>query len=508
MSNPPSAKRPHAVSSRLKRQVIRALPWSFAEGLVNGLAGLALTFVLAWFLEPRELGQATIALAIVGIVEIMAGLGMIEAVVGARSGHTRVSDTAFSTVMTSSLAAAALCWALAGPIARFYGDPHLALLLGVAAFTLPLNALAAVPTALLTRKMRAGALSMRMMASRIVTIAAIGLLAGFGFGAWAPVVGTIVGSLAAIAALFMTMSRWPRPRFHRAEFHMLITFGTVLSVERLLWGSTIRLFWLAVGYVHGTTILGYFQFAQRFIDETANLVQTFSIRFGLSFFAALERAGKDPTEAYLRATSLVTVVAAPVFTGLALVMPDLIGTIFDAKWAPAVVVAQISALGWVFAFPRALVGPILRARGRQGPLVLYAAGSWLITLGAILLTGGQGLVVVALAWISHHLIGVPWSMYAVNRYVGISARRQIAASIRPLIATALMACSVLGVAALTQHWMSVSRLVAMVVVGAVTYAAAIALIDRRTLHVGKALLTDLLQLRRDARSAARAQLSA
>lgn len=490
------------MTARLKRQVIRALPWSFAEGIVNGLAGLALTFILAWFLEPRELGQATIALAIVGIVEIVAGLGMIEALVGARSADTRVSDTAFSTVMISSLVAAALCWGLAHPIGHLYGDMHLVPLIEVAALLLPLNALAAVPTALLTRKMRAGALSLRMMASRVVTILGIGLLAALGFGAWSPIVGTLIGSIAAIVALFVTMSRWPRPRFSMQEFRGLIAFGTVLSVERLTWGATIRLFWLLVGYVHGATILGYFQFAQRFIDETANLVQTFSIRFGLSFFAALERAGKDPTEAYLRATRLVTVAAAPIFTGLALVMPDLIGTIFDAKWAPAVIVAQISALGWVVAFPRVLVGPILRARGRQANLVIYALATCVITLGLVPLTAGQGLVVIALAWISHHLIGVPWSLYALNRYVGIPPRRQFAATMRPLIAAALMAVAVLGVATLTRDWTSAMRLIAMVATGAVSYAAAIALIDRTTLQLGKTLVVDMVQIRRGARSSA------
>lgn len=486
------------MSKRLKRQVIRALPWSFAESIVNGFAGLALTFVLAWFLEPRELGQAAIALAVVGVVEIVAGLGMIEAVVGARSADTRVSDTAFTAVTISSLAAAGLCWGLAGLVGRLYSDPHIVGLLEVAALILPVNALAAIPTALLTRKMRAGALTLRMMTSRVVTVVGIGLLAFFDFGAWAPVVGTLAGSFAAVVVLALTMSRLPRMRFSPSEFRNLLAFGAALSIERLMWGSMIRLFWLVIGYVHGTTMLGYFQFAQRFIDETATLVQTFSNRFGLSFFAALKRTGRDPNDAYLRATRLITVAAAPTFTGLALVMPDLIGTIFDVKWAPAVVVAQITALGWVIAFPRVLVGPVLRARGRQGVLLIYAAVSCSTTLAAGLLTSGQGLIIVALIWISHQFIGLPWSFYALNRYLGITPRRQLTAYTRPLIATALMACTVLGVGVLVQDWAPIVRLIALVAAGTASYFIAIALIDRATLRLGRALLTDLRQIRRAA----------
>jgi O-antigen/teichoic acid export membrane protein len=475
---------------------MRALPWTVAESIVNGVAGLALVFVLAWFLEPREVGQAGVALAAVGIAEIFAGLGMIEALVGARSADTRSSDTAFTAVIVASVATAGLCWLLAGPIGRLYGDPHIVQLIEVAALILPVNALVAVPTALLTRKMRAGALTLRMMTSRVTTIVAIGVLAYLGFGAWALVVGTLIGSLAAVLVLGLTMSRWPRFRFSPSEFRSLLAFGAALSIERLMWGSTIRLFWLVVAYIHGPTTLGYFQFAQRLIDETANLVQTFSIRFGLSFFSALERAGKDPTDAYLKATRLVTAVAAPTFTGLALVMPDLIGTIFDLKWVPAVIVAQVIALGWVIAFPRVLAGPVLRARGRQGGLVISAIVSCSVTLAAGLLTGGQSLFIVALVWISRQFIGLPWGLYAVNRYLGISPRRQIGTCARPLVATALMAAAVLGVTLLVQDLPPIGRLIALVATGTISYAIAIALIDRPTLRLGQTLLADMRQVGR------------
>ena len=159
------------MSKRLKRQVIGAVPWSIAEGLVNGLAGLALTFVLAWFFEPTEVGQATIALAIVGVIEIIAGIGLVEAFIGARSGDTLVSDTAFTAVFSLAVVAVVVCWFLAGPIGRFYDQPHVSELLQVAALILPVNAIAAIPTGLLVRKMRAAVLTLRMTTGRVVTIA-------------------------------------------------------------------------------------------------------------------------------------------------------------------------------------------------------------------------------------------------------------------------------------------------------------------------------------------------
>lgn len=487
------------MTERLKRQVIRAVPWSVAESVVNGLAGVGLMFVLAWLLEPKEIGQATIALSVVGVAEVIAGLGMVEAVVGARSADTRVSDTAFTAVVGAGLVAAAICYLLAGPVGRLYGEPHVAELLRVAAFILPVNALVAIPTGLFIRKMRAAAVTTRMTVSRVATILATGILAYLHFGAWAVVLGTLAGSCVTLAVILPLMARVPRFRFSAHEFRKLFMFGAALSVERLLWGLMIRLFWLVLGYVHGPAVLGLFQFAQRLIDESANLVQTFVIRFGLSLFAALERAGRDPTEAFLKATRLISAVAVPIFTGFALVMPDLIGTVFASKWTPAVVVAQVAALGWVVSFPRSLVGAVLRARGRQAGLVGYSALSCVLTVAAGLMTGGQGLFVIALAWITRHFVGIPWGFYAIHRYLGTPVSRQFSASIRPLIAAAAMAGAVTGVSMFMRGQPGAERLVAEIASGAIVYAAVLALIDRETLRLLAGFLGDLRRLSAPAR---------
>jgi O-antigen/teichoic acid export membrane protein len=228
-------------------------------------------------------------------------------------------------------------------------------------------------------------------------------------------------------------------------------------------------------------------------------VQTFVIRFGLSFFAALERAGRDPTDAFLKATRLISAVAVPIFTGLALVMPDLIGTVFASKWAPAVIVAQVAALGWVVSFPRSLVGAVLRARGRQAGLVGYAALACGLTIVAGLMTGGQGLLVIALAWITRHFVGIPWGFYAIHRYLGTPVKRQVAAAIRPMIAAAIMAAAVTGVSMLMQGQSGIARLIVEIAAGAAVYAAALALIDRETLRLLAGFAGDFRRLSAPAR---------
>jgi peptidoglycan biosynthesis protein MviN/MurJ (putative lipid II flippase) len=128
-------------------------------------------------------------------------------------------------------------------------------------------------------------------------------------------------------------------------------------------------------------------------------------------------------------------------------------------------------------------------------LVIYATVSCLLVVAGGLLSGGHGLFIVTLVWISHQVIGLPFSLYALNRHLGISPKRQIAAFMRPLIATALMGGTVLGIGVLVQDQTQIMRLIEVIATGTASYVIFIALIDRDTLRLGRALLGDMRQMR-------------
>ncbi len=80
---------------------------------------------------------------------------------------------------------------------------------------------------------------------------------------------------------------------------------------------------------------------------------------------------------------------------------------------------------WFFLLSRALAGPLLRAKGRQGILVLYALVACVITLGSGLVTAEMSLVIVTSGWASRNVVSLPWSYLLVGRYGGISVAQQL-----------------------------------------------------------------------------------
>lgn len=453
------------MSKRLESRVVRAAPWAAAEAVSNAITGFASVLVAGWFLTPVDIGRAGIAISIVTLLGFISGFGIQESLVRHRSVHTSVTDTAFAGLVGIAVGAVLVCWAVAVPVGWLYEDPQVPWLLAATSLMLLGNAAMAIPTAILTRKMRANVLTRRMMLARISQVLGIGVLGYAGFGPWAMVGGMLLSNALSVVALWLSMTRRPHFRFDAREFRSLSSFGGSISLEMLLWQGTSRAFALMVGYFHGPAALGYFQFAQRLVEEAGNLIQGNIVRFGLSFFSDLERSSRDPSRVFLAATGLITAIGGPMFIGLLLVAPDLVPLAFGAKWMPAAPLVQIFAATWFFLLSRALAGPLLRAKGHQNLLVVYAFVSCVITLGSALVTAQMPLVAVTLGWACRNLVSLPWSYTLVARYGGIPAAKQLRAVARPLLPMLLMSVAVTATQILLQHSGAGLRLTASIGVG-------------------------------------------
>jgi PST family polysaccharide transporter len=282
------------VAAQLTEKFVRSLPWAAGEALFNTLHGLLSVVVIGHFIAPAELGAASTATVTVNLVEVFSSAGLSEAVIRSKSADTIVTDTAFVLAMGLALLGTALC-ALAGFVtAAAFEDHRLIALTLAASLTLPLNAAAAVPSAILTRKMRAGALTRRIIGGKILGFIALSLGAASGLGPWSLVMAGLATSAGALAMMSTVVSRWPRVRFHGHEAHGLLQFGAMFGAENFLHAISIRAFSLLFGYFHGLAALGYFQLALRLSEEVGALLYNTVIRFGLSYFAGRERAHSLP----------------------------------------------------------------------------------------------------------------------------------------------------------------------------------------------------------------------
>jgi O-antigen/teichoic acid export membrane protein len=458
------------VAAHLTQKLVRGIPWAIGESFFNVLYGLLTVVVIGRFIAPAELGAASTATAAVFLIEVVSSAGILEAVVRSRSGDTLVTDTAFVMAMVFALLAMWLCALTAFPIAAMFGDDRLISLMIAASFLLPLNAFAAVPSAIMSRKMRASKLTRRVVGGRVLGLLTLSILAATGCGAWSLILSNLATSFGSLSMILMASKRWPHIRLAWQEVPALLRFGVMISTEFVLYTITARAFSLLFGYFHGLAPLGNFQFAWRLCDEVAALVETSVNRFGLSFFAGKERMSADTTSSFLTGSQIITAVTTPVFSGIALVANDFVPLVFGSRWELAIPFLQILALSSLIVFQRVLTEPAFRARGHQTALVRFAGLGTAFALISCLATANLPPIYGVISFAARQLFVAPFIALAIDHYLHISLKAQFGWVIGPTTAAAIMAAAVISFQLALPGAHHLFRLIGSVLIGVAAYA--------------------------------------
>lgn len=460
-------------------KVRKSVPWAMLEGAVNIGYGLSTVAIIGFFIAPGELGRAGIATATVLLVEAFTGLGLQEGVIRARSGDTATTDATFALACISASAGYVIAVAVAAIIAGLMHIEGVFPLTMLAALTIPFNALAAVPTAIMARKLRSKQLSLRIVSAKVVALMTLVICAVSGLGAASIVSSFVAAAGASCGLVWLITNRRPRFRPDRSVTKDMVTFGVFISLENLSWNATIRLFAILFGHFHGLTSLGLFQFAARLTDELAALVQIVVARVGLSFFSHVERSGSDSKPAFQLGTHILLSAATPLFVGLACIAPVLIPSLFAERWTGAVPFLQILALSWPFTFARVLVSPVLRAKGKPFIYTIGLTGSAIMTLTACYLLRTSDPRTAALSYVVSQLFAVPFFALVTARYLGTSIRCQVELAGLPALGGLVIFVVTFAVSALTSDWSNpIARISAIVISAATAYTPLMLLSSR------------------------------
>lgn len=429
-----------------------SLPWVLSEGIVNIAYGLCMVAIIGIFIRPDELGRAGIATATTLLVEAFTALGLQEGVIRARSGDTLTTDATFALAGASAVLGYSIAVAIALLLSVTMSSPSIIGLTMLAALTIPLNAFAAVPIGILSRKLRTKQLSLRIMASKICSLFTLVVCAVAGLGGEA-IVGSFVAAAGASCALvWWTIKRKPKFRPNMRVSKEMLSFGIFVSLENLSWNATVRLFAILFGQFHGMSSLGLLQFAARLTDELASLIQILVARVGLSFFSHIERSGGDIRPTFKTGTLVMLTIATPLFVGIAAVAPLLVPSLFGDRWRSAVPFLQILALSWPFTFARVLISPVLRAKGKTFVYTIGLTTSSCITLGACYLTRDLDPHRAALSYVVAQAFSIPFFAYVAKRYIGVPVGQQLKIALFPVVGGILVWMTAHFVGDLVNQW--------------------------------------------------------
>ena len=248
-----------------RQRAVRNVGWSAVQKWTVRLAGVATFVVLGRLLAPSEIGLATLAVAVVGLLAVVADLGMTTFLVQADEADRRTTSTVFWTALGLGSLGAVLVALTAGPVSQALDEPAAAPVLRALAGGLVLTSLTVVPAALLLRGMRFRAMAGRGVGAALVS-AAVGIaLAVAGAGVWALVAQNLTQNAVSLV-WFWALARWhPSLTFSRPVLREAWRFGSALLGINLVQALRDRADGVVIGSLGGLDLLGYWAVATRLL---------------------------------------------------------------------------------------------------------------------------------------------------------------------------------------------------------------------------------------------------
>jgi len=306
------------------------------------------TVVLARLLVPAEFGMVAMVTAITGLASAFADLGLSEATIQRKEiTHDQVSALFWINVAVG-LGLMLVTAALAPVLSRFYREPRLVDITLLLSVTFLIGGLRVQPDALLKRQMRFSSLAIRDVASYALAVPIAIAMALRGAGYWALVALPLTLNLTQMTLSWL-MVKW-RPGLPRRDANVgsMVVFGGNVAASYLIFNLNRNADNVLIGWYWGAAPLGLYSRAYNLLMLPVRQLSAPAASVAVPAFSKLQGDPERFARYYLRATSLIMWISAPLFGFLFVAAEPVIILILGARWREAVPVFQIlviSALG-------------------------------------------------------------------------------------------------------------------------------------------------------------------
>ncbi|WEK05804.1 MAG: lipopolysaccharide biosynthesis protein [Candidatus Devosia phytovorans] len=455
---------------------IKGTLWSLVSSFAPAALGFLVFLATSRVLSPAEFGIVAFAASIATVGSAIAPAGFREALIQ----RGAITKTHLDTVFWLCTGAAGLIYVglcVAAPfITGASGESQLLLLIPFISAKVIFDMAAAVPNALLVRTMSFKMLALRTTAASVVAAVICLALLWFGLGLWALAASQLAASVTTCIGAMIAARYVPALHFNWRALGELKAFGLFSTGNHFI--TTLNLDQLLIGALLGPAWLGLYGFARRIFQILTDLL---SGALNLVSYALLSSMQHEPAklrEAYLLGTFASSVVAFPVFSGLALVANDLIPLAFGAHWIDAVPVVQAFCVLGVLTSVGILQSSLIRSQGQADLWFYYVLGKQAVTVLYIFLFAGWGLVPLSISLVILNIVVWLPTVHMVVRLLGTSALAYLSSFALPTLATGVMwACGwmVQNELSNAEPWL---RLGATISAAASSYAAVVLLLGR------------------------------
>lgn len=368
------------IRSTLGRQAgMLVLPFGLQQAI-----RLATNVILARLLAPEMFGIMLLINTLRTGTELLSDIGIGQSVVRSSNANDRAFlDTAWTLQLLRGILLMLLTLLLAAPVAAFYDNPQLALIIALVSSTFLFIGLQSPEIFLIQREMR---LKQRAVYDLTSTFVQCAMTIGFAYvwpSVWALVWGLILSTLFSTGLSYMFGPlRLPRITWQSQHVKEILHFGKWIFLSTAIYFAAISTDKIYFTTVLPLALVGVYSVSRTFSDMLASLSQRVGAFLVFPKVAGLkeQRFEMAPRFRQLRRTALILVAAA---MAVAIAVSDgLILLLYDDRYHAAAFMLPVLLIGVWFAIlaifaESTLIGldrPQASATGNSVKFAVMAAG--------------------------------------------------------------------------------------------------------------------------------------
>jgi O-antigen/teichoic acid export membrane protein len=411
-----------------------SLFYSFLEKNASLLVGVTSTIVLSRLLTPVETGIFSVAAAFINISQFLRDFGISNYIIQEQELTAQKLRSAMGLSLSMGIILFALFLFLSGPVAAFFNEPSLKVVITVLSINFLVVAVASIGTARLSRIMNYRAVSLINFASTVTFSAVSITLAASGSGAvsiaWASVSGVVTIILGQTIA--MQRDAVIRPSF--AGWRPLIRFGSFASGNGMLTTLIQRGPDILIGRLMGFADAGLFSRGNSLVTlfESALLASVRPVV--ANGLAAIRREGRPLDGPLLQCYSYLSAVAWPFLSVLGLLAYPIILIMFGDQWLPSIPPARWLCLAALFGTVTNIGAMAFTSVGAMRTLFFFQCLNCALVAPAVAAGCFIGLQAVAMGIVASSAISAMVSLHKVKATFGVS----IAAILKSMARSALV----------------------------------------------------------------------
>jgi teichuronic acid exporter len=465
--------------SALDRSLVHGIAWTSAVTWFGQIVTWAMTILVVGFLTREDYGVATAAAVYFGLIRMTSELGVGAAIVQFRTLEEHQVAQFNGLSVLAGLASLGVSAALSTPIALYFKEPRLPLVVVIMSLAFFINAFRVVPQSLMQRDLQFRRLALIEAAQAITVAISTVTLAALGYRYWALAWGPVVGATVFTALVLLHRRApfaWPRLDAIRQP----LTFSAHTLGTRLAWYGYSNADTIVIGRAMSGAVLGAWGVGTSLGGVAVEKVTALIVRVTPAIFAAVQNDLAEMRRYLLGVTEGLAMLTFPACVGMALVAPDLVVVLWSDEWISAILPIQLLAILAMVRSIDPLVNQVLSARGRAAlnfrnamytlavvPFGLYAGAQW----------GLEGVAVAALILVPLFFCRL---LSLALRELELRASEYVAA-LWPAVSSAAAMAGVVFLAERTilgsAHDMT--TLVSKIALGAAAYAGALFVLHRK-----------------------------